>query len=304
MGRLVGTAAAATGLATIDTKSSALAQSDELLRGLAADLEEALDPVERARSIGLEFDDWQQQLVRTNKNQTIVLCSRQAGKSTSTAFKVITTAIDEPKSICLILSPGERQSGLMFDKVKDLNRDLGRPIASEKENEFSLELANGSEIHALPGKDDTVRGFSGVRLIVVDEASRVRDSLYNTVRPMLAVSGGEIVLLSTPAGKRGFFYREWLRAQQNALWERIGPIIATDVPRIPASFLEEEREALPLQIFQQEYLCAFLDEIGAVFTLEQIEQALSDPSVRPRGLFGIPGAGALSDPTVKPRLVF
>lgn len=277
---------------------------DDLYRDLIADLEEALNPVAMARSIGLQLDPWQSQLVGTAKQQTIVLCSRQAGKSTSTAFKVIHTAINEPKSICLILSPGERQSGLMFDKVKDLNRDLGRPIPSEKENEFSLELANGSEIHALPGKGDTVRGFSGVRLIVVDEASRVPDSLYSTVRPMLAVSGGEIVLLSTPAGKRGFFYREWERSLHNPSWERIGPILATDIPRIPASFLLEEKQALPAQMYQQEYLCEFLDEIGQVFSLEQIQRALSDPTVQPRGLFSMPSpTGPLSDPGVTPRLV-
>jgi hypothetical protein len=45
--------------------------------------------------------------------------------------------------------------------------------------------------------------------LIVDEASRVQDALYQGIRPMLAVSGGRIVLLSTPWGKRGFFFEEW-----------------------------------------------------------------------------------------------
>jgi hypothetical protein len=292
-------------VATVDRASSLVVETDALLRDLAGDLGAALAPVEMANSVGLDLDPWQSRLVGTTKSNTIVLCSRQAGKSTSTAFKVIHVALTEPKSLCLILSPGERQSQLMFKKIKDLYADLGRPVAAEKDNELSLELANGSEIHALPGKGDTVRGFSGVRLLVVDEASRVPDSLYSTVRPMLAVSGGEAVLLSTPAGKRGFFYKEWLRSANNPTWERIGPITAEDVPRISPAFLAEEREALPDQMYRQEYGCEFLDEIGQIFTFEQISRALSDATVEPRGLFSVPStSGPLSDPSVQPRIAF
>lgn len=286
-------------LATLDQTASLVDGVDGLLADLAGDLSDALSPVEMARSIGLVLDPWQERIVGTSKAQTIVLCSRQAGKSTSTSFKVIHTAITEPRSICLILSPGERQSGLMFKKVKEMYADLGRPVPAEKENEYSLELANGSEIHALPGKGDTVRGFSGVRLLVIDEASRVPDTLLHAVRPMLAVSGGEIVELSTPAGKRGFFHRDWQRSKDNPAWERIGPILATDIARIPPSFLAEERDALPEVMYRQEYLCEFLDEIGQVFSLEQIERAMSDPSVTP--LFSMPSpTGPFSDRLLTP----
>jgi hypothetical protein len=46
-------------------------------------------------------------------------------------------------------------------------------------------------------------------VIVVDEASRAPDSRYHAVRPMLAVSGGRLMLMSAPWGKRGFFHHEW-----------------------------------------------------------------------------------------------
>jgi hypothetical protein len=60
-----------------------------------------------------------------------------------------------------------------------------------------------SSIRALHN-EATIRGFSGVAPLIVDEASRVSDELYQAIRPMLAASGGEILLLSTPFGKRGF----------------------------------------------------------------------------------------------------
>jgi hypothetical protein len=65
---------------------------------------------------------------------------------------------------------------------------------------LTLELVNGSRIVSLPENESGIRGFSGVNLLVIDEAARVDDSLYRSVRPMLAVSGGRLVALSTPFG--------------------------------------------------------------------------------------------------------
>jgi hypothetical protein len=61
---------------------------------------------------------------------------------------------------------------------------------------------------ALPGTEKTIRGFSGAALLIVDEAARVDDALYYAVKPMLAVSGGSLLMLSTPYGRRGEFLRD------------------------------------------------------------------------------------------------
>jgi hypothetical protein len=54
-------------------------------------------------------------------------------------------------------------------------------------------------------------GFSGVDLLLVDEASRADDHLYFAARSMLAVSGGALMMLSTPAGRRGVFHGSSMR---------------------------------------------------------------------------------------------
>jgi len=108
-----------------------------------------------------------------------------------------------------MLSPSLRQSGELFRKALSVYRTLGRPVPSEAESALRLELDTGSRIISLPGTENTIRGYSGVRLLLVDEASRVEDDLYRAIRPMLAVSGGRLVAPSTPWGKRGFWFREW-----------------------------------------------------------------------------------------------
>jgi hypothetical protein len=172
----------------------------------------------------------------------------------------------------LLLSPTERQSGELFkDKVLRLYRGLGRPVAAVQESALQLTLANGSRIIALPGKEETVRCYSSVALLIVDEASRVPDILYSSIRPMLAVSQGRLAALSTPFGKRGWFYEAWTGTEA---WERVR-VLAGECPRIPWDFLAEERQALGDRWYRQEYECSFEDTIDAVFSSEDIAAALN-----------------------------
>jgi hypothetical protein len=113
-----------------------------------------------------------------------------------------------PGSLILCLAPALRPSQELFGKILGFYRDLNRPIPAQAERKLFLELQNESRIVTLPGTEKTIRGFSGAALLIVDEASRVADELYFAVRPMIAVRGGSLVMLSTPYGKQGIFFEE------------------------------------------------------------------------------------------------
>jgi len=55
-------------------------------------------------------------------------------------------------------------------------------------------------------------------------------------------------LLSTPFGKRGFFYETWANGEGEG-WHTV-KITAKQCPRIPQDFLEEEQRALGEWWFQ------------------------------------------------------
>jgi hypothetical protein len=114
----------------------------------------------------------------------------------------------------------------------------------------------------LPCREDTIRGYSRVTLLVIDEAARVPDELYRAVSPMLAVSGGRMICLSTPYGKRGFFYDAWANGGDD--WARI-EIPASRITRIATSFLERERRRIGASWFRQEYECSFEALEGLVY---------------------------------------
>jgi hypothetical protein len=230
---------------------------------LRDDLRLALDRVSFAKRLGLEPDPWQVDLLRSTSDRVLLNCCRQSGKSTMTAIVALHRALYYPGSLILCLAPALRQSQELFGKVLGFYRDLDRPILAQAERRLSLELENESRIVTLPGTEKTVRGFSGAALLIVDEASRVADDLYFAVRPMLAVSGGSLMMLSTPYGKRGVFFEEWTQGEG---WERY-EVPARECPRISASFLEEERRALPARVYRQEYECSFEDTEDQVFPL-------------------------------------
>jgi Terminase large subunit, T4likevirus-type, N-terminal len=239
---------------------------------LATDLATALDPALLMERAGMRPDPWQRDFLRSEARRLALLCSRQSGKSTTTAVKALHTAFYHAGSLILLLSPSLRQSGELFRKVRDVYRTIGGAVPVEQESALRLELVNGSRVVSLPGTEGTVRGFSGVNLLVVDEAARVPDELYYGVRPMLAVSGGRLVCLSTPFGKRGFFYDEWTQGQG---WERV-KITADQCPRISKEVLAEERAALGTWWYRQEYGCEFVDVVDQVFAYEDVMWAMSD----------------------------
>ncbi len=230
-----------------------------------------VDPVTLARYAGFTLDAWQRDVLLSDAHQIILLVTRQGGKSTVSSIRALHRALYTPGSLVLLLAPSYRQSRELFRKVKDALAALPFPVALASESALELEFTNLSRVVALPGKEATIRGFSGVSLLIVDEASRVPDELYQAIRPMLAVSGGDIVLLSTPYGKRGFFFQEW--SEGGARWHRT-KVTAYDCPRIPREWLDEERKQIGDFWFEQEYLCEFKDDVSAVFRYEDIQNAM------------------------------
>ena len=79
-------------------------------------------------------------------------------------------------------------------------------------------------------------------------------------------------MMSTPAGKQGFFHHVWSGSEPG--WHRLS-VPATECPRISPTFLDEERLSLGDWSFRQEYLCEFVDAEEQVFPYALLQSALS-----------------------------
>ena len=245
---------------------------------LGKDLRHALDPAAFAEDLlGLQLDPWQRKVLQSTGKRDLLNCCRQAEKSTTAAVLGLHATLYAPGSLTLLVSPSLRQSGELFRKIAALRSNLPFRPALPEDNKLSMAVDGGGRVVCLPGSEATIRGFSGATLIIEDEASRVPDELYLAIRPMLATSGGRLILMSTPFGKRGHFWREW--SDGGDRWERT-QVAASEVPRIPNEFLEEEQTAMGDWWFQQEYFCKFMEATDAVFQHDIVAAALN-PSIEP-----------------------
>ncbi len=89
---------------------------------------------------------------------------------------------------------------------------------------------------------------------------------------MLAVTRGRLVALSTPWGRRGWFYTAW---ESDETWHRVR-VTAEAVRRISADFLAEERRTLPAQVFAAEYDCEWTNATSSAFASADVWAALDD----------------------------
>ena len=226
---------------------------DSLIPKIDKKPQEVPDAVSFARTrLGFEPDAKQTEVLESNAKRGILNCSRQWGKSTVTAAKAVHHAYTRPGCTVLVASPSERQSSEFLRKAAAMVRRLKIRPRGDGDNAVSLLFPNGSRIIGLPGTHETSRGFSA-SLILIDEASRVKDDVYDALRPMLAVENGDLWMMSTPAGQHGFFYETWAG---NEDWFRMS-VKATECPRIKPWFLEGERAGMVSSVFEQEYMCCF-----------------------------------------------
>ncbi|MDD3930270.1 MAG: phage terminase large subunit [Sphaerochaeta sp.] len=232
------------------TKLEAIKAAEDVLR-----LEAAKDPVVFARYyLNTTPDPWQANFLRSTHPRLCLNCSRQSGKSSTAAILALWEAIHKPRSTIVLDSPSLRQSQELMLKFAEFLDMVDKNVKLDSDTKLSVRFANGSRVLALPGSEKTIRGISAVTLLILDEAAAIPDELYGAVRPMLAVSKGRLVLMSTPRGEQGFFYDTWAKS---AGWEKI-EVPWQQCPRIDPAFIEEERRERGSAWVAQEYECKFI----------------------------------------------
>jgi len=237
------------------------------------------------------LDGWQQQVLDTEGN-ICLRSGRQVGKSTVISIKAAEFAVNNPGKVIMIVASVERQALLLFEKVLSYLHDYRKEFlkkGKDKPTKHKITLNNKSTIYCLPTglSGYGIRGYT-VDLLIADEAAFIPEEVWTAVTPMLAVTGGKIILLSTPFGRGGFFYRCF---QDNSF--TTFHISSEDCPRKDVDFLRKERERMTKAQYAQEYLGEFVDELRRFFpdsliyscmislgeTLPSAEEVLANPLV-------------------------
>lgn len=231
---------------------------------------------------GLKPDPWQIRFLRSTAMRESLLCSRQVGKSTASAAKGLHLALTKPDQTVLVFSPTQRQSTEFLSKARWFWKSLQCGIKLSKDAATELKFENGSRIISLPDAEEGIRGYTG-DMVIIDEGSRVSDALYYSVRPMLGARNGRLLTLSTPFGKRGWFFEEWEgitdparvpEEKKKIPWTRY-KVTCHESSVLSKDFIEEERATFGDRWFGQEYLCEYNDTVDSVFAADDILRAMS-----------------------------
>lgn len=187
------------------------------LREMAA----ATKPSVYLQQIGFQAFEWQNIVASTLSNRIILLCSRQAGKSTIVSSIPCHTAKYQSGSLNIVIAPTEDQAKEDILKIKDFIAHDPTYPELKRDGSDVIALDNGSRIIVVVATDRSARGYSKPRTVVLDEASRIPDVVYKSgVVPMMNHNPqGKIYMLSTPFGKTGFFYNTWTRKTKT--WTKI-----------------------------------------------------------------------------------
>jgi len=222
--------------------------------------------------IGEEPFDYQQDFMNYDSDRKAFVSGRRVGKSRTASWLALWKAITYEGAEVLLTAKAQRQSMELFNQIQkevrtsDIN-DEQWGIVRETRTEINFD--NGSRILALPvGRDGSnIRGYGGRNnMIIVDEAAFIPDEVFQEVlSPMMAVGGGQFILLSTPFGKKGFLYErfnddEWYTIQVPT---SANPLISDD-------FIDEQRKNLTNTQFKQEILGQFVESVDSFFTRDEI----------------------------------
>ena len=225
------------------------------------------------------WDKWQQEILDYEGNITL-RSGRQVGKSEVIAMKATKFALDHPKTITMIIAASQRQSGLLFERVRGnferLEHETKQKFFADKPTLTRLRLVNGSVIYSLPAgrTGHFIRGFT-LDMLIADEAAFISEAVWLAILPTIAVSKkkrgmGYIILLSTPFGKGGYFYHSFTDNDFRS-WH----ISSESCSRISKSFLLKEKKRMTKAEYRQEYLGEFTDEWNQFFPTSVIKDRMT-----------------------------
>lgn len=152
-----------------------------------------------------------------NNKDTVILASRQLGKTTVVAMYILWMACFQNDKLCTIASKAMKHATEIMSRIKFAYEELPGWLkpGCKYYSRTSIEFENGSRIESEATSEKTGRGGSP-GFLMVDEIAflkkRIQNEMWASLAPSLS-TGGKFVLTSTPNGDSDLFAEIWRGAQ-------------------------------------------------------------------------------------------
>jgi hypothetical protein len=226
--------------------------------------------------------------VLSNKPKKVLVGGRRSGKTTvvsgEIAEKEVTSILTGTPLEQLIVAPAMDQAILLFQRVAGYfekrhdgtERPLGKFLVSKRMSPFpELRFLNGGVIRVRSTSEGGkhLRAHAAGR-IIVEEAAYVPDDIVNLVlAPMLADTGGQMVLLCTPGAKGALFHKLFVAGQNpNHPTTESFHLSSEDNVHLDLGYVREQKEVLTELEYEIEWKGNFADEVDSVFKWDHIRK--------------------------------
>lgn len=219
-----------------------------------------------------------------NQRRMISICSRQIGKSFISAWCCVYDCIINGATWTLV-STGQRAADELLNKCLTIARYFEGMLKGTRlhftftNNATKIRFSNGAVINSLPNNPDGLRGFSSSLLL--DEMAFISnaDECWKACIPFLTSPHGaekKLQIISTPAGQSGKFYELWTKSDYYKTKVTLEDAVKEG---LPIDIEEIKRTVMDDMVFEQEYMCAFLDNDSALFPYDVLRNAVHNERI-------------------------
>ncbi len=203
--------------------------------------------------------------------ELLLLFSRQQGKTVFAELMIMSTALKYSNATIVYISPLYTQGKKVYREIISC-LEPHNLISKKDGSSLTITLYNKTIIQFFTTLSPTaIRGTTCTHLLVLDEAAFFPDKTttgedlwYNIIQPITKTRKPKILYISTPNGKRGLFYNKYLQSQEGQDVKCVKADIYSD-SFITMEEIEKIKQEMPPLVFDQEYLCKFLDAPLTVF---------------------------------------
>jgi len=188
-------------------------------------------------------------------------CGSKAGKTFGITEWICHTAWTRPGITITYSSPYRNQNDHSFRLARNF---LPSRYTHAPRSEYRIELkTNGSVIKYLPGDRDpeAIEGAAN-DIVILDEASKLKEEVFDAARTTITQTKGIIVCISTPRGQNSWFYHEWMKCQRGepGYWGVNLPSFVN--PYIDVDMVLQQKNSMPYDVYRQYILAEFLEGSG------------------------------------------
>lgn len=216
----------------------------------------------------------------------VLMCGRRWGKSLI-AQVISTVGMLENHRVAYITPEFSLAKEFFGEMLDMLPASL---VESSNKSELTIQFITGGSIRFFSG--EAMRSMRGLKFhtVIIDEAAFITDletAWTKVIRPTLTDYKGNALFISTPRG-RNFFYTLYLKGKNKDKGFASFHYTSYSNPHIAASEIDDAKENIPKEAFNQEYLAIASANAGAVVDMDTIARnTLKSFSFKPTVVFGI-----------------